>query len=260
MKSLPCPIEPASLPPLPPLSRLALLLDLDGTLLDLASAPTEVRVPHGLPTLLCRLAARLGGALAVISGRPIEEVETLLPGLRIAIAGEHGAAIRRAPGLPLEHPSLPEVPLRWREAARTLAAAHPGVLLEDKPHGFVLHFRHAEAAGPALVAALEEFIAGSRAGFVLVPAILAWEVRPAAADKGTAVRALLERPPYAGRIPLFVGDDVTDDDGIRAARELDGFGFQVAPTFGNAAGVRRWLLSLAEADDHGSAAAPCGGS
>ncbi len=259
MRSRPTFPETAALPPLPPLSRLALLLDLDGTLLELAPAPSAVQVPHGLPDLLGRLATRLDGALALVSGRPIEEVEALFPGLKIAVAGEHGAVLRRAPGLPLERPNLPEIPPDWRESVRTLAAAHPGVLLEEKPHGFVLHFRQAEASAAALFAGLEKLVAGPRTGFVLVPAIMAWELRPAGVDKGIAVHHLLQRPPYAGRVPLFVGDDVTDDDGIRAARELGGFGFRVESTFGTAAGVRSWLLTLAEAGEHESAGAPCVG-
>ena len=257
-----CPAFPetVALPSLPPISRLALLLDLDGTLLDLAPVPSAVKVPPGLADLLHRLAARLDGALALVSGRPVAEVEALLPGLEIAIAGEHGAALRRAPGLPLERPNLPALPPDWREAARRLAAAHPGVHLENKSHGFVLHFRRAEDSGPALLAALEELIAGSRGRFALVPAIMAWELRPASVDKGTAVHDLLGRAPYAGRIPLFVGDDVTDEDGIRTARELGGFGFQVAPTFGTAARVRSWLLSLAAVGEDGNKGEPCAGS
>lgn len=241
---------PPDVPTLPPLARLALLLDLDGTLLDLRPSPSEVRVAPGLQDTLGRLAVRLGGALAVVSGRPVDEVAALLPGLPIAIAGEHGAAIRRGPGLPLERGKLPAVPARWREAARALGARHPGVLLEQKAHGFVLHYRKAEASAPALRAAIEPLMAEAPAGFVLVPAVMAWEVRPSGVDKGTAVRAILARAPYAGRVPLYIGDDVTDDDGIRAARELGGVGLKVGPTFGDAAGVRGWLNELARSDEN----------
>ncbi|MGH7122461.1 MAG: trehalose-phosphatase [Acetobacteraceae bacterium] len=248
-----------TLPPLPPLGRLALLLDIDGTLLELAPAPSEVLVPPDLPDLLHDLAARLDGALALISGRRIEEIDALFPGLGIAVAGEHGAALRRAPDRPVERLELPRVPPILRAAARELAAAYPGVLLEEKPSGFVLHFRRAEAAGRALGAALDSMIGGSGAGFVVAPAIMAWEVRPAGVDKGAAVHALLERAPYAGRIPLFVGDDATDDDAIRAARALGGFGFQVGSTFGTAASVRVWLRSLMEPGEYRSVGAPCAG-
>lgn len=238
-----------------------MLLDIDGTLLDLAATPAAVIVPPDLPDLLRHLCTRLGGALALISGRPIEQVDALFSNVEFAVAGEHGAALRLAPGLPLERPALPEVPPGWREVARNLAAGHPGVLFEQKAHGFVLHFRNAEASGPALLAALQNLMAGgAHAEFALVSAVLAWEVRPAGVDKGRALRTLMQRRPYAGRIPLFVGDDATDDDAIRAARELGGFGFKVGSVFGSPRGVRDWLLSLVETDQQGTPEAPCAGS
>lgn len=237
----------APLPPLPPLSRLALFLDLDGTLLDIAASPTAVRVPAGLPDALSRLRERLNGALAVISGRTVAEVEALLPGLGLAIAGEHGAAIRRGDRLPLERPSLPDVPPEWEKAARGLAAAHPGVLFERKPHGFVLHYRQAPAVGPFLFDSLTALVAASDR-FELSRAAMAWEVRPRGVDKAMAVRALLDQAPFAGRLPVFIGDDVTDEDGIRAAREAGGFGFKVDQTFGDSDGVRAWIACLAGAD------------
>ncbi len=249
MQPRPAFIAAAGIPPLPALARLALLLDLDGTLLDLAPAPAEVQVPPELPDLLGRLDFRLGGALALVSGRTIEAITALLPGLGVAVAGEHGAALRCRSWLPIERAPLPELPGRWREAARGLAAAYPGLFLEEKPHGLVLHFRCAEGAGPALGTALEGLLAASGEPFVLVPAAMAWEIRPRGVDKGTAVHALLARRPFAGRLPVFVGDDVTDEDGMRAARDLGGFGLRVAPTFGDAAGVRGWLGRLAAADE-----------
>jgi len=246
MEARPAFAEAASVLPPAPLDRLALLLDLDGTLIDFASTPGEVQVPAGLPEVLCLLGARLGGALGIVTGRTIEEVAALLGGAAIAIAGEHGAAVRRAPGQTIERPALPEVPARWLEAAQQFAEGHPGLLLEAKPHGFVVHYRRAEAAGPEVAALLRELLSGSDEGFVLVPAAMAWEVRPRGVDKGGAVRMLCDRPPFAGRIPLFIGDDVTDEDGIRAARELGGAGLRVADSFGDAAGVRDWLRRLAE--------------
>jgi trehalose 6-phosphate phosphatase len=233
------------LPTLPPPSRLAVLLDLDGTLLDLAAAPDEVSVPPALPSMLGRLSDRLGGALAVVSGRTVGAVTALLPGLALAIAGEHGAAIRRAAGQQLERPKLPALAARWREAAARLAASYPGVLLEEKPYGFVLHYRRMPDAGPALGRALEALLDGEAGPFAIFPAAMAWEVRPRGVTKADAVRTLLGAPPFAGRVPLFIGDDATDEDGIRAAREAGGFGFRVQETFGDAAGVRDWLARLA---------------
>jgi len=247
-------------PELPPASRLALLLDLDGTLIDLAATPDAVLVPAGLLATLSGLSGRLGGALAVVSGRTVEAVAGLLAGLDLTIAGEHGAAIRRAGGGAIERPVLAAVPESWRAAAARLAAGRAGVLLEEKPHGFVLHYRQAPAAGAALGVALEGLLGaggdgaggdGAGAEFVLSPASMAWEVRPRGVSKATAVRALLAVPPFAGRVPVFVGDDVTDEDGMRAAREAGGLGFKVQERFGDAAGVRAWLAALAGAEERG---------
>jgi trehalose 6-phosphate phosphatase len=249
MEARPVPAVAAAVPPLPPTSRLALLLDLDGTLLDLAASPEEVSVPPALPAMLGRLSERLGGALAVVSGRTVSSVAALLPGLDLAIAGEHGGAIRRSRERVLERPELPELPEAWRVTAAKLAADHPGVLLEEKPHGFVLHYRKAPGAGPALKSGLAGLVDGMNgegaAPFVVAPAVMAWEVRPRAVTKATAVRALLGAAPFAGRVPVFVGDDATDEDGIRAAREAGGFGFRVKETFGDTEGVRDWLARLA---------------
>jgi trehalose 6-phosphate phosphatase len=227
-------------PPLP--DGAALLLDLDGTLLDLAATPWDVIVPPGLPGVLGRLRHRLHDALAVVTGRPVEQVETLLPGIAYAVAGEHGGAIRFAPGAALTRAELAPVPPAWLDAAARLAAAHPGALLEEKARGFALHYRLAPDAGPALGAALRALL-GPIGTHRILAAHMAWEVKPVGADKGTAVAALMARPPFAGRVPVYIGDDVTDEDGMRAARDLGGVGWRVQEAFGTPAGVRAWLAA-----------------
>ncbi|MGO8762873.1 MAG: trehalose-phosphatase [Desulfobaccales bacterium] len=225
--------------------RAALLLDLDGTLLDIAPTPAAVVVPSGLLDALSTLRDALGGALAVVSGRPVEQVDALLDAAPYAVAGEHGGAIRPAPGAALERLDLPGVPAGWLERAERAAAGTPGVLLERKAHGFALHFRLAPAAGPALHQVVLAMLADGGAEFTVMPGRRVWEVLPRGADKGRAVHALMARPPFAGRVPVYVGDDVTDEDGIRAARELGGLGLKVQDRFGDAAGVREWLGILA---------------
>jgi trehalose 6-phosphate phosphatase len=239
---LPGPVLPP--PALPPIGRAALLLDLDGTLLDIAPTPDAVVVPPGLIASLRALRVRLHGALAVVSGRPVEQVEVLLPDAAQAIAGEHGGAIRHAPGEALDRIDLPTPPEAWFAAAARIAAAHPGALLERKAHGFVLHYRAAPALGPVLGEAMAALVADSDR-FVMVPARKAWELRPRGADKGTAVTAVMRRAPFAGRVPVFIGDDVTDEDGMAAVRRLGGVGLRVADTFGTPAGVRAWLGAAA---------------
>ncbi len=226
---------------LPPFEQTALLLDLDGTLLDFAPTPDSVVVPPALPGTLARLCGELDGALAVVTGRPVEQIDALLPGIIPAVAGEHGGALRPAPGAALQRPALPDLPPALLAGAEELAAVHPGVLLERKARGFVLHYRLAPGAGPALHAGLLDEMRGLGERFQLLAAHMAWEIRPQGADKGRAVEALMELPGFRGRRPVFIGDDVTDEDGMAAARTLGGAGLFVPDVFGTPAAVRDWL-------------------
>jgi trehalose 6-phosphate phosphatase len=231
------------LPSLP--HRAALLLDLDGTLIDIAPTPDLVSVPADLPANLCKLRLRLQDALAIVSGRPVEQVDRLLGAAPYAVAGEHGAVIRHSPQGALERPDLPATPAHWSRRARQAAAAYSGALFEPKSHGFVLHFRRCPEAGEALRQALLEIVGADHPDYAIMPAHMAWEVTPRGVDKGRAVERLLARPPFAGRIPVYVGDDISDEDGVRAARAAGGMGLRVQEVFGDAAGVRAWLAYLA---------------
>ncbi len=232
---------------LPPFARSALLLDLDGTLVDIAPTPDAVRVEDGLPETLTTLRHALGGALAVISGRPIVQIDALFGAVPYAVAGEHGGALRHAPDAPIVRPDLAVPSDTMRAAAEAIASQHEaaGVWVEPKARGFVLHYRAAPTLGPALEAALRPLMAAEGGRFLLVPAHMAWEVRPTGADKGTALRALMAAPPFTGRLPVFIGDDVTDRDAIAAANALGGAGLMVPDTLGTAAGVRAWLARAA---------------
>jgi trehalose 6-phosphate phosphatase len=232
--------------------RAALFLDFDGTLVAIAPRPDAVVVPPDLPGLLHRLATRLEGALAIVSGRPLAELEAFLP-VPLAMAGEHGAVLRPAPDAPAERPPLPDPPPAWQRRAEALAAAHPGALVEPKAHGFVLHFRQAPGAGAPGRALLEDLLAGAE-DFVLMPAHMAWEVKPRAVSKARAVERLMQAPPFAGRVPVYVGDDVTDEAGMAAARAAGGLGIKLQERFGTPAALRRWLARLAEDAAAGAAA------
>ncbi len=224
--------------------RAALFLDFDGTLVDIAPTPDAVVVPPDLPALLARLSRGLDGALAVVSGRPVAQLAALLP-VPLVLAGDHGAALRLDAASPVEAPALPDPPPDWIEAARRLAAAHPGALVEAKSHGFVLHYRQAPAAGEPARALLEGLL-GQSGGFALLPARMAWEVKPDGVSKGTAVATLMARPPFAGRTPIFVGDDVTDEAGMAAARAAGGLGLRLQDAFGTPEVFRAWLARLAD--------------
>jgi trehalose 6-phosphate phosphatase len=229
---------------LPPIERAALLLDLDGTLLDIAPTPDAVVVPADLSGVLRALRMLLGDAVAVVTGRPVETIDRLLGDSVFAVAGEHGGAVRHAPGAILERPTLPEPPSAVIEGAAQLVAAHQGALFEPKARGFSLHYRAVPEAGEALREGLAALIAGAEA-FELLQGNMMWEVRPRGVHKGTAVAALMDRAPFAGRLPVFLGDDVTDEDGIEAAVAMGGAGIRVPEVFGDAAGVRTWLRDIA---------------
>ncbi|MBS0643922.1 MAG: trehalose-phosphatase [Proteobacteria bacterium] len=233
---------------LPPFRQTALLLDMDGTLIDIAPTPDSVVVEPGLTDVLATLRESLDGALAVVTGRPIETVDRLLGAAPGAVAGEHGGVVRHTPSSAVERPQLPPPPDSWLAAAQALSDAFPGALLERKARGFALHYRLAPQAGPVFHAVLYALVEKCPS-FQLLPAHMLWEVRPVGADKGRAVAALMARPPFHGRLPVFIGDDVTDEDGMNVARSLGGAGFRVDAAFGDPAGVRAWLALSAALGD-----------
>ncbi len=218
----------------------ALLLDLDGTLIDIAATPDSVVVPSDLPPTLLRLRATLSDALAIVTGRPIAQVEALLPNIAYGVAGEHGGVVRLAPHAVEDRAEVAPVPEEWLVQCAALVAATPGAILERKARGLALHFRLAPEAGPHFHDELVR-IMGDWPHHILHPALMVWEVKPAGIDKGRAVRAMMAAAPFAGRMPVFIGDDVTDEDGMREARRLGGLGLRVHDHFTDAAGVRRWL-------------------
>ena len=239
-----------------PIEDAALLLDFDGTLVEIAPTPDAVRVQPGLPRLLQRLAAGLNGALSIVSGRPLRDLDRFLP-VPIAKVGDHGATLRPVPDQPPESPDLPEAPAEWRARAAALLERFPGALIEDKEHGFVVHYRLAPEAGPEAKALLDGMLAAAPGGgaFDLLEARMAWEVRPRGASKGTAVRALMARAPFAGRRPVFIGDDVTDEEGMAAAREFGGLGLRLQDAFGEPEALREWLARCAPAPENEAPAA-----
>lgn len=230
---------------LPPFHRSALMLDMDGTLIDLALTPESVVVPPGLPATLTTLRQALGGALAIVTGRPVETVDRLFGDAPAAVAGEHGGAIRHAQNEPIKRIDLPTPPSSWLAQAEDLVNAFPGALLERKARGFALHYRLAPEARDTFHAAMTALV-GSSSQFHLHPAHMLWEIRPTGADKGGAVVALMQHAPFTNRMPIFIGDDVTDEDGMREARKRGGAGYRVDQVFTDPTGVRSWLQRSAQ--------------
>lgn len=222
----------------------AWFLDVDGTLLDLAPRPELVQVPPGLVEDLGLLADRAGGALALISGRTIAVVDALLAPLDLPAAGCHGAEIRFAPAGGIVR-SGGTVPQGLRGRLERLAAAHD-LLLEDKEVALALHYR---GSGAAVREALEgERAAIAEAGYELLEGRQVMEVRRPGLHKGAAIDAFMAVAPFAGRLPLFAGDDVTDEDAFRHLAAHRGIGIAVGEARPGArfrmddpAALRRWL-------------------
>jgi trehalose 6-phosphate phosphatase len=202
----------------------ALFLDFDGTLVDIAPEPGAVTVPCSLVPTLGALHRYLGGAVAVVSGRPIAEIDQFLAPLRLPTAGIHGVE-RRTAADTLVRAALQ--PLQAVEAAAAaLAAAHPALLIEHKQASLAVHYRRAPALEALCVAALQDAVDRSP-GLVLLRGKMVVEAKPGGASKGSAIEAFLGEPPYAGRTPVFIGDDVTDEAGFATVQRLGGLGVKV---------------------------------
>jgi trehalose 6-phosphate phosphatase len=239
---------------LPPasLSDAALFLDFDGTLVELAETPDAIRVSPELPPLLARLAQRLDGRLAIVSGRSIQDLERHLPCRGLAVSGSHGLELRLADGnfVPLAAPrELDGI----SEKVAHFVEAKPGLLVENKPFSVAVHYRRA----PERERQVHDFMTrlAAETGLSVQQGKMVTELRPAGADKGDAVRAFMLQPPFAAARPVFVGDDLTDEDAFRVAAELGGGGILVGPERETAAkwrlygvsAVAGWLDRLAAA-------------
>ena len=242
-------------PHLPPPAELlegaALFLDFDGTLVELADAPDEISIPGDLHPLLERLVERLGGRVAIVSGRSIADLERHLGSVQLALSGSHGLELRFPDGTGIAVSAPGELADAQRQIA-AFAAERDGLLVEEKPAGIALHYRQApREAGK--VAALMEGLA-DELGLEVQHGKMVAELRPGGADKGDALRALMREPPFTGARPVFVGDDLTDEHAFGAAAELGGAGILVGPPrpstarwrLDDVAAVAAWLRNAAE--------------
>jgi trehalose 6-phosphate phosphatase len=224
---------------------MALFLDLDGTLLEIAVTPEAVVVPDDLVADLGAASKVLGGALAIVSGRDLAEVDRLLAPLCLPAAGEHGATIRLPNGRRDEIGA--KVPDDWLDALFRLQQARPGVMIERKAHSVVVHFRSVPLEEELVRRTATELVARDPERFEILRGKMVIEILPRNVSKGHAVRRFMRRAPFRGRTPVFVGDDVTDEYGFEAAVEFGGVGLHVAECFGGQPQeVRRWLKRLAQ--------------
>ncbi|HYL31749.1 MAG TPA: trehalose-phosphatase [Stellaceae bacterium] len=234
--------------PPPTLSRGdALFLDFDGTLVEIAATPQRIEIAAGLPDLLQRVAAQLGGALAVISGRPLDELVHFLAGYTGAAAGIHGLERRSATGV-VQRPS-PDAALDLiRPIVRQFATATSGATVEDKGLAIAIHYRGRPELADACRQIAEQAVQLSQNHLAMLAGKMVVELRPQAANKGSAAQAFLTEPEFRGRRPIFVGDDRTDEEGFAAVNRLGGFAVHVGDGHSDAryrltsvVAVIRWL-------------------
>ena len=223
----------------PPLRRdQALFLDFDGTLVEIAPAPNLVEVPVRLPHLLGELAERLDGAVAVVSGRPLDELARMLAPFAGGIAGDHGLDRRYGDGNVtrcLTHPELD----RFRPLIAGFATRHHDVLLEDKGGSLALHYRQAPSLAARCHALVRRAVDASNGALVAVEGKMVIELMPRSGGKGRAIADFLANAPFHGRLPVFIGDDVTDEDGFAVVNRLGGVSVHV----GGGATIARYALA-----------------
>ncbi len=229
----------------------ALFLDVDGTLLDVALTPSTVHVPPVLPSLLDSLSARLSGALAIITGRPLEEADHLLRPSTFVAAGVHGAQMRLSPQGCIER-LTPEFDASLHADIKKIVQDLPGVVFEDKGSGIALHYRLAPELKDSLLLRLDELVAKYPDEFRICGGRKVVEILPVGFSKGQALRRLVSLPQFANRTPVMIGDDISDLDAFLAAEDLSGFGLKVAgenfspeeSSFQGPAEVLDWLQTL----------------
>jgi trehalose 6-phosphate phosphatase len=231
---------------------MSLLLDIDGTLLDIAATPDAVCVPGTLIEAIHRLDRHLGGAVAFVSGRSLSMIDELFSPLALAAIGCHGAEMR-LPGV-ARLATTPPLPDAVRRAVEEVVRGVPGVVVEDKLYALAIHYRQAPEIRSALGEGLAErkpFLAAHNLEILAGKFVI--EVKPRGITKGTGVRRMLATAPFVQRRPLFIGDDTTDEDAFRQLPDFHGIGFSVgrqidgaAYVFDSPRDVRAWLVQLAD--------------
>ncbi len=237
-----------------------MFLDVDGTLLAIAEDPARVRVGERLRRLLGRLAPRLDGALALISGRSLADLDRLFRPLRLAASGQHGAELRDASGR-IRRLAAPAAVGSIAGALRAFAATHPGVILEDKGHSLALHYRRVPEVREEARALVERLVDG-RGDLKVLHGKMVFEIKARDVDKGRAIASFMGMPPFRGRRPVFLGDDATDEEGFPVVNRMDGISVRVGrdggPTaaryrLADVAAVIDWLDRVARVLEKGEA-------
>jgi trehalose 6-phosphate phosphatase len=205
----------------------AFFFDFDGTLVELAPTPDGVLVPPDVPALLAELRTLTNGAVAVVSGRGIGSIDAFLGLPDLPIAGLHGAERRDANGDTQRIGFNDDRLLHMEQVLADVVNDNPGMLLEIKGASLALHYRNAPDREPIARAATARLVADFPGAYVLQPGKMVYEIKPKDVDKGRALRAFLDEPPFAGRKPVFAGDDLTDEKGFAVVNETGGVSIKV---------------------------------
>jgi trehalose 6-phosphate phosphatase len=242
------------------IAKVAILLDVDGTILDVAATPQSVVVPASLVRTLGELHARTGGALALVSGRLIENLDDLFVPLKLPCVGGHGVELRISGSAPVQRRHAALSPLLKKQVTAA-AAVDPRIIIENKGSSLAVHYRLAPEQGHLIknkIAAILDRAPGEKLEMLCGKSVI--EIKPPGFNKGIAVCDLMKSPPFAQRTPLFVGDDVTDESVFAVLPALGGFGYSVERevagvegTFGSPQDVRDWLTGLCGRDGMKSA-------
>jgi len=241
----------------PDLRETAILLDVDGTIVDLAPTPREIWIPSSLRELLAGLLEKTRGAVALVSGRSVSDLDLLFAPLLLTIVGGHGAEYRpidngrrvRTEPIPLD----PEL----KRMLATIGEAGPGIIVEDKGYSLALHYRLAPQKEELVRAEVDRICASFPADSIeILPGKQVVEVKRAGFSKATGIRLLMRHPPFAGRRPIFIGDDTTDESAFAIMPEFDGLAISVgrkipgvASSFDSPKSVRAWLQRLVQEEE-----------
>jgi trehalose 6-phosphate phosphatase len=205
----------------------AFFLDVDGTLIDIAPTPASARATPETIGLLERLNLRFGGAVALVSGRPIAGIDQIFDPLKLAAAGLHGIERRNSHGKfirsAVRHQAIDEA----RAALTGIEHGLPGVLVEDKGDTIAIHYRLAPQYEEAVMTEARKIVLRAEGGLELLPGKMLAELRPPGPNKGNAVADFMAEPPFEGRKPIFIGDDTTDEDGFSAVNKLGGYSIRI---------------------------------
>lgn len=237
---------------IPHLDKCALLFDVDGTLIDLAATPDTIDVPQDLLARLEKLLACTSGALALVSGRTIANLDEIMKPLKLPVVGGHGAEMRLLSGGEVQSAIVTPMDRHLKQRFIAISALAPGILVEDKGYSVALHYRLA----PQVEQQIYDAVAAIRADLPEAPIeVLAGkfvvEIKHEGFSKATAVKELMKLPPFAGRYPIFLGDDVTDESVFGIMPDLKGISYSVGRMAQGVAGhfdsphdVRVWLALM----------------